>query len=48
MDQRDIFGVVIYISYICRTPGGLAVGCVNVEIERLSSNELIFIGVLTT
>ena len=47
MDQPDIFEAAIYIRRPCWTPGWLAVGSVNVEIERRSSHELASISVLT-
>ena len=47
MDPPDIFEAVIYIRWSCRTPSGLAVGSVSVEIERRSSHELIYISLLT-
>ena len=46
MDPPDIFEAVIYTRGPCPTPSGLAVGSVYVEIEGLSSHELIFISVL--
>ena len=47
MDPPDIFEAVTSNSWACPSPNGLAVGSVYVEIERLSSHELIFISVLT-
>ena len=47
MDPPDIFEAVIYTRWPCRTPSGLTVGCVYVEIERRSSHELVSISALT-
>ena len=41
-DPHDIFEAVIHIHWTRPTASRLTVGCFYVEIERLSSHELLF------
>ena len=48
MDPSDLFETAICTNWPFLTPSGLVTGGVYVEIEGLSSHELVFVGVLTT